>query len=250
MDVSARDIEAVEFHDAWRGYNQAEVDDFLDQVSETVERLTRENTALRARLQEIETSVESARVSEDMMKKTLLAAEKTAQDTIAEARAQAEQIVADASSGLDVRKGELESSLASLHRFESETKQRLRALLEEQLRALDSLHEHSVPEPQVAEVVVTETSLEQEAEVAEPRAEEPQIAPPEAIAELAAENRPADEIDEPSGEADTSLFEFDDPDVVEDGEASMDDFRPFDDEAALQSRRRRGLFRRRVDDWA
>ena len=261
MDVSARDIEQVEFHDAWRGYNQSEVDDFLDQVVETVERLTRENDALRARLGEIESSAESARVSEETMKKTLLAAEQTARDTIADARIEAERILGEASTGLDGRKGELESSLASLQRFESETKERLRHILEEQLRALDSLTER----PRVEQP--SEPGSEQQVvpPVLDPTPEEPQVAPPEAIAELAAENAlPPDDsseviIEEMAGSTadDTSLFDFEgdeDEDEAEAGsgtdEASMEDFRPFDDEAALQSRRRRGLFRRRVDDWA
>lgn len=247
MDVSARDIESVEFHDAWRGYNQTEVDDFLDQVGETVERLTRENDALRARLQEIETTVESARVSEEMMKKTLLAAEKTAQETIAEARARAERMVAEASSGLDSRKGELESSLASLHRFETETKQRLRSVLEEQLRALDSLNEHPLPRPEEPAGPPMETASPPDVEDVE---EEQAASPPEAIAELAAENRPEGETEEAGSDTDTSLFAFEEVEEVDEDGASMDDFKPFDDEAALQGRRRRGLFRRRVDDWA
>ena len=262
MDVSARDIEQVEFHDAWRGYNQTEVDDFLDQVVETVERLTRENDALRARLGEIESSAESARVSEETMKKTLLAAEQTARDTIAEARAEAERMLGEASSGLDGRKNELESSLSSLQRFESETKERLRHILEEQLRALDSLSELPRSQPS------SEPAAEQQSvpPVLDPTPDVAQVAPPEAIAELAAENAlPPDDsseviVEEMVGTTadDTSLFDFDGEDEAEagdedesgTGEVSMDDFRPFDDEAALQSRRRRGLFRRRVDDWA
>ena len=38
MDVSARNIHEKQFHDAWRGYSQEEVDDFLDRVAETLDR--------------------------------------------------------------------------------------------------------------------------------------------------------------------------------------------------------------------
>src|SRR5687767_10262713 len=183
MDVSARDIEQVEFHDAWRGYNQAEVDDFLDQVGETVERLTRENDSLRARLQEIESSVESARVSEEMMKKTLVAAEQTARETVAEARSQAEQMLNEASAGLDGRRHELEAALASLQRFEAETEQRVREVLEQELGALDSLTERPDPEP-VAEPQVDDPPPVEDPAPVQSHPQAAVVAPPEAIAEL------------------------------------------------------------------
>jgi cell division initiation protein len=248
MDVSVRDIEQVEFHDAWRGYNQAEVDDFLDQVVTTVERLMRENDALRARLRELEAGSESSRVSEEMIKKTLLAAQQTADETIAEARAEAERILGDAGQGTGARKTEIESSLQSLQGFETETKQRLRSVLEEQLRALDALTEHPG------------ATRSAETPAGEPAHQPPEEPPP--AHELLAEQPGSTIVD--TGEAldssaevlveetsttddDTSLFDFNEDD--DDG-ASMEDFRPFDDEAALQGRRRRGLFRRRVEDWA
>ena len=250
MDVSVRDIEQVEFHDAWRGYNQAEVDDFLDQVVETVERLIRENDALRARVTDLEYAAQSLRVSEETMKKTLLAAEQTAEQTVAEARAEAERIVAEAGNGLDTRKGEFEASLSSLQGFESETKQRLREFLEGQIRALEALTEH----PRAA--IAPEPAPVQPREEAVPEASAPAPAH-----ELLAD-APVVEVLDPSAEVlveeaagptetDTSLFDFEGAEGSEvQDEGSLDDFRPFDDEAALQGRRRRGLFRRRVDDWA
>ncbi len=54
MDLTARDIHEKQFHDAWRGYNQEEVDDFLDKVAEVVDLLQRENVAVLGRVRELE----------------------------------------------------------------------------------------------------------------------------------------------------------------------------------------------------
>lgn len=54
MDLTPRSIQEKQFHDQWRGYNQAEVDDFLDRVAETLDRVQRENQDLRDRIQELD----------------------------------------------------------------------------------------------------------------------------------------------------------------------------------------------------
>ena len=54
MDVTPKDINEKQFSDAWRGYNQEEVDDFLDRVAEAVETTQRESEALRERNLELE----------------------------------------------------------------------------------------------------------------------------------------------------------------------------------------------------
>ncbi len=284
MDVSARDINDQEFLLAWRGYNQDEVDDFLDQIAETMDRLERENGALRARVEELDATARSARATEEMLKKTLTNAQETAEETITEARAKAEQLMAEAEervrradedvrrrlavaeedatrnteelqSRFEARKHELESSLERLETFEAEIKHRLRSFMEQQLQALETLHEKQ----QRADVPATPAGAE-----APPAREPTPSAPPDAStssAEAEATQEPTVVVDDEDqglveemagpGEDDASLFAELAADQQEDeDEAPLDDFKPFDDEAALRGRRRRGLFRRRVDDWA
>lgn len=45
------DIQSAVFHRTWRGYREAEVDEFLDRVVVEYEQLYRENLALKAQLQ-------------------------------------------------------------------------------------------------------------------------------------------------------------------------------------------------------
>ena len=177
MDISARDIHEKQFHDAWRGYNQEEVDDFLDRVAETVDRLIRENRAFHQRIKELDQTVATGRETEEMLKKTLVTAQKAAEEAIAQARAKAETLIAEAEQRVtkandeakvrmtaledDLRrktldadrthaahKRDLDASIERLRSFETELKQRLKTFLEQQLRALDTLV--GQPRPQVA----------------------------------------------------------------------------------------------------
>ena len=168
MDVSARTIHEKQFHDAWRGYNQDEVDDFLDRIAETVDRLLRENHSLQTRIRELDQAVATSRDTEEMLKKTLVTAQKASEEAIASAKAKAEQLISEAEqrvtkandearvrmSALEEevrrktidadrdhanRKRELDASIERLKTYESELKQRLKSFLEQQLRSLDSL---------------------------------------------------------------------------------------------------------------
>ena len=174
MDLTAADIHEQQFHDAWRGYNQEEVDDFLDRVAEILDASQRENAALAERVRELEQAVATSREAEEMLKTTLVAAQQAAEQAMAKAKAKAEMMVKEAearskrsteearerraSAEADIRRQrleadrdhqarrkELDASVEQLRSFESELKQRLRAYLEQQLRALETLTEGQPP---------------------------------------------------------------------------------------------------------
>ncbi len=157
MDLTAKEIHEKQFHDAWRGYNQEEVDDFLDRVAESLERLQRDNRALQQRVQELDQMVAASRSTEEMLKKTLVTAQKAAEEAIANARARAEQLIgeaeerarraadeaaqrtAEAERTHAERKRQLDDSVERLQAFQNDLKQKLVTFLEAQLRSLDSL---------------------------------------------------------------------------------------------------------------
>ncbi len=101
MDLTARDIHEKQFHDAWRGYNQEEVDDFLDKVAEVVDLLQRENVAVLGRVRELEQALTTSRETEEMLKKTLVSAQQAAEEAIAKAQKKADAMVAEARNALD-----------------------------------------------------------------------------------------------------------------------------------------------------
>ena len=170
MDLSARDIHEKQFHDSWRGYNQEEVDEFLDRIADVLDRLQRENSALNARVTELDHAVSTSRDTEEMLKKTLITAQQAAEEAIASAKAKAEALIQEAEERTrrvhreadeklqsadaearrksleadrehTIRKREIDASLEKLRRFESDLKRRLTAFLTDQTRGLERLTE-------------------------------------------------------------------------------------------------------------
>ncbi|MGH2786738.1 MAG: DivIVA domain-containing protein [Actinomycetota bacterium] len=228
MEVSARTIQEKQFHDQWKGYNRMEVDDFLDRVAESVDRLTRENTDLRERIAELDQAVAGSRDTEEMLKKTLVTAQRAAEEAIAKAKAKAEELIneaeqrvrqtesetkeritaaetesrrlaasadadarrkvteaesaarrmlADAERDSDARRRELEAHVAKLHAYEVDIKQRLKAFLQQQTRALEALTE--APAPAVGPApAATPREMNRGARVDEPGDEVRETTPP------------------------------------------------------------------------
>ena len=168
MDVTPKDVNEKQFRDAWRGYNQEEVDDFLDQVAEAVDNTQRENEELRGRNIELEQALSTTREAEEMLKKTLVTAQRAAEEAIAKANAKAEQIVSEAESRarganeaarkikeeaeaeanrrtLEIerkskeRRRDLDAAVSRLSAYQSELQHKLGAFLEEQQRSLDAM---------------------------------------------------------------------------------------------------------------
>ncbi len=157
MELDARSIHTKQFHDAWRGYNQEEVDDFLDRVAEALERVQRENAQLNERIDELEGLVAQARDAEEVLKKTLVNAQRAAEEAIETARSKAEKMIAEAESRARRQneeagrrseqaerehaqmKRELDASINRLRATESDLRAKLKSFLQEQLRAVEKL---------------------------------------------------------------------------------------------------------------
>jgi cell division initiation protein len=178
MELAARDIHEKQFHDAWRGYNQEEVDDFLDRVAEAFDFTSRENAALHRRVNELEQALTTSRETEEMLKKTLVSAQQAAEEAIAKAKDKASALLADAEeraaraneetrqklANVDAeikrraleadrehqaRRRDMDATIERLRSFESELKRRLSAFLEQQTRALGALTQVEAAERQV-----------------------------------------------------------------------------------------------------
>jgi cell division initiation protein len=168
MDLTARDIHEKEFHDAWRGYNQEEVDDFLDRVAEVLDRVQRENQALQTRVNELDQAVSASRDTEEMLKKTLVSAQQAAEEAIATAKAKASDLITEAEQRArrsieeadervqtaeaearrktleaerehERRRAELDANIERLQGLENELKNRIKGFLDQQAQALQGL---------------------------------------------------------------------------------------------------------------
>ena len=137
------DIENKKFPTKFKGYDDVEVDAFLDQLTIDYERLYRENAELRAQVEESKRDLEHYRNVEKTLQNTLVMAQTTAEDIKLNAQTRAEQIIRDAQS--EARKAteeitkeefEIRRRTEELKRQFSVYKAKMEALLISQLELL------------------------------------------------------------------------------------------------------------------
>lgn len=104
MDVTPQELRSSEIKDSWRGYDRDEVDDLLERAAVTIEALTQQlhdvqsrpvPTAAPAAAQAApaEVPLPSSRDDADMLQRTLLLAQRAADDAVNEAQARAKQLL-------------------------------------------------------------------------------------------------------------------------------------------------------------
>ena len=137
------DIENKRFPTKFKGYDDVEVDAFLDQLTVDYERLYRENAELRAQVEDGKKELEHYRNVEKTLQNTLVMAQTTAEDIKLNAQSRAEQIIRDAQS--EARKAteeitkeefEIRRRTEELKRQFSVYKAKMEALLISQLELL------------------------------------------------------------------------------------------------------------------
>lgn len=160
MALTPEEVQQKEFAQQFRGYNEIEVDAFLDEVERELTRLLVENEDLRERLANAAAATAAAppptAEGEELLRRTLVLAQRTADETVASAKAEAERLMKDARAqadmlltaaheeartavaDLDSRRTELEQQIDGLRAYEREYRTRLTAYLESQLRDLAS----------------------------------------------------------------------------------------------------------------
>ncbi len=95
------------------GYNLAQVDEFLDALTEDYTALYNENAILKNKLKVLSDKVEEYRATEETMRKTLLAAQQMAESMMDEAKRKRDELIGDAEQGAQQRMTELEKAVAA-----------------------------------------------------------------------------------------------------------------------------------------
>ena len=93
------------------GYNMAMVDEFLDVLTADYTTLYKENATLKAKMKVLVDKVEEYRSTEDAMRKTLLTAQKMADELVAQAEAKKAELLKNAEAEAAQRMAELRQSL-------------------------------------------------------------------------------------------------------------------------------------------
>jgi cell division initiation protein len=94
MELTPQILHDVQFRERWRGYDQEEVDDFLERVAASLEKLL---SRLKGIPERTGGTVENGEpLDEEAIKRTLVLAQRTADAAVKEAKDQAETLVRDA----------------------------------------------------------------------------------------------------------------------------------------------------------
>lgn len=147
--ITVEDISSKEFSFATKGYNQKEVDDFLDDICDEIERLENEIMDLKQKTTVVrpasnpETSGVSAE-SEQSFREVLAMAVQVKDETLRKAREDAEAIRAKAETeaserldGLSEERQQLENEVAALKKTAADYRASFEALLQAQQEALE-----------------------------------------------------------------------------------------------------------------
>jgi cell division initiation protein len=144
MRITPIDIQQQQFKSRLMGYDKAGVDSFLEIVAGELERLLRQNQDLQEELARARSSLSEIRDREATLKETLLTTQKVTDELKANARREAELLLADTElraeklmRSAEDRRLQLLDEIHEIRRQRVDFEASLRSLLDKHLRMLD-----------------------------------------------------------------------------------------------------------------
>lgn len=145
MPLTPLDIHNKEFNKGFRGYDEDEVNEFLDRIVKDYEALIKDNMTLKQRVQELSEKIEHYTKIEETLHNAIIVAQQTAKEVKETALGEADLIrrEAERESKRGIEEGmarsrkiqrEIEELVKQAHIFRS----RFRSLLEAQLEIINS----------------------------------------------------------------------------------------------------------------
>ncbi|UOF89172.1 DivIVA domain-containing protein [Fodinisporobacter ferrooxydans] len=144
MPLTPLDIHNKEFSKAFRGYNEDEVNEFLDHVIKDYEGLIRENKELHNRIVELEERLSHFTNLEESLSKSILVAQEAAEEVKTNARKEAQLIVKEAEKNADriindslIKSRKVAVEVEDMQKQASVFRARFRSLIQAQLEMLN-----------------------------------------------------------------------------------------------------------------
>lgn len=143
MSLTPLDIHNKEFNRRLRGYDEDEVNEFLDQVIKDYEAVIRENKQLKEQLATNEDKIDHFSTIEETLSKTLILAQETGEEVKQNSKKEAQLIVKEAEKNADriinealAKSRKIAIEVEELKKQASIYRVRFRSLLEAQLELL------------------------------------------------------------------------------------------------------------------
>jgi cell division initiation protein len=145
MPLTPLDIHNKEFKRGFRGYDEDQVNEFLDQVIKDYEALIRENKELQNQMQTIQDRLNHFSTIEETLSKTLIVAQETAEEVKMNAKKEAQLVLKEAEKNADriineslVKSGKISMEIEELKKQASVYRVRFRMLVEAQLELIQA----------------------------------------------------------------------------------------------------------------
>jgi cell division initiation protein len=139
LELSALDILGKQFSRRLRGYAPMEVHEFLSQIATSVEGLTRDRGELKQRVHRLEQELADYRERESALHEALVAAQRTAESTVAAARTESQKIIDDGHALADRLVEEANQRAQNIESLLSELRSRRREARSEMMRIVEVL---------------------------------------------------------------------------------------------------------------
>jgi cell division initiation protein len=151
MPLTPLDIHNKEFSKGFRGYDEDEVNEFLDRIVKDFEVIIKENMILKQRVQELQDKLEHYSKIEETLHNAIVVAQQTAKEVKENAVTEAELIrkeaVREAKRGIEealVRSRKAQREIEDLVKQATVFRSRFRSLLEAQLEIINSDDWHEI----------------------------------------------------------------------------------------------------------
>jgi cell division initiation protein len=140
MKITPLDIQHKVFDTQWRGYNKLQVDQFLEEIAESVEELTKDNLLLKERLSAKDEELGQLKRAESTLTSTLISTQSFVDQLKRGAQRDADLVVKEAELKAEEILAQSRAELGEMRRMISALKQQ-RALVLDRLRlTLSSFH--------------------------------------------------------------------------------------------------------------
>ncbi|HEY5171939.1 MAG TPA: DivIVA domain-containing protein, partial [Acidimicrobiia bacterium] len=96
MEITARELRDIEIHSEIRGYSRDEVNDLLERAAASIDAANQRVTQLQERLTSAQGESGRTHETEDILHRTLLLAQRAADEAVAEATAKSRQMLDEA----------------------------------------------------------------------------------------------------------------------------------------------------------
>jgi cell division initiation protein len=169
MRITPMDIEQQEFSRSFRGYNEEEVDDFLDKIVKDYEELINENVRLNEEIERMQEKLKEFSEIEETLRSALLNAQKSAEEMKGRVESEAKIIIEKAEMEAKVLKQQVlqredlvKNEIDNLRRYKFTFKEKFKSMLNLYLKMIENEDFEEEGNYEIKEEEISKEKIEEE----------------------------------------------------------------------------------------